>query len=243
MPQSKMKPTTPSTTPTPGRLELKLFPTRSALTRLLRDEGETVASFGAAELIRHHDGRWELRGGSPGDRADAHEWCSVFQHDATFPNAPQSVTAPKPDASPARHNHVLIVDDDSQVRGSLAAVLKSEGFEVEEAADGAEAVACATDHAPDLVLLDLNMPRMDGWTAFTQLDRVRPLVPVIVITARPNQYEQAVRLGVDAFMEKPLNFPVLLRTIHKLTHEAEEVHTRRITDSDYVTRRLGHENS
>lgn len=236
-PQSKMKPTTPSTTQKPGRLELKLFPTRSVLDRLEQDEGEIVASFGAAELIRHHDGRWELRGGSPGDRAEAREWCSVFQHDATFPSAPQ------PAASETVHNHVLIVDDDSGVRGSLAAVLKSEGFEVEEAANGLEAVSQAVYHFPDLILLDLNMPKMDGWTAFSKIQRIRPLVPVIVITARPHQYQQAVRLGVDAFMEKPLNFPVLLGAIHKLTHEAKEVHTRRITDPDYVTRRLDNEDS
>ena len=208
----------------------------------MQDEGDIVASFGSAHLIHRRDGRWELRGGSPGDRADALEWCSIFQPEATFSSAPYSAT-PRPNASNGMHKHVLIVDDDPGVRSSLAAVLKSEGFEVEEAGDGAEAVARATNHAPDLVLLDLNMTRMDGWTAFTQLDRVRPLVPVIVITARPNQYEQAVQLGVDAFMEKPLNFPVLLRAIHKLTHEAEEVHTRRITDSDYVTRLLGNENS
>ena len=93
------------------------------------------------------------------------------------------------------------------MRGSLAAVLESEGYVVDEARNGIEAVTRAIEHLPDLVLLDLNMPHWDGWTAFSQLDRVTPLLPVIVITARPNQYEKAVRLGVDAFMEKPLNIP------------------------------------
>ena len=110
-------------------------------------------------------------------------------------------------ASKAVDKCILIADDDSLVRGSLAAVLESEGYVVDEARNGIEAVTRAIEHLPDLVLLDLNMPHWDGWTAFSQLDRVTPLLPVIVITARPNQYEKAVRLGVDAFMEKPLNIP------------------------------------
>ncbi len=133
---------------------------------------------------------------------------------------------------------ILIVDDDALVRSSLAAVLECEGFEAFGAADGSAAVKAAIEHQPDLVLLDLSMPNMDGWTAFNKLEQSRPLIPVIVITARPHQYKHAVRLGVDAFMEKPLNFPVLLRAIRKLTFEPEERHTRRITDRHFVTHLL-----
>ena len=134
--------------------------------------------------------------------------------------------------------HILIADDDSLVRGSLAAVLESEGFIVDEAENGIEAVTHAVQNSSDLILLDLNMPKMDGWTAFAKLDRVRPLVPVIVITARPDQYKEAVRLGVDAFMEKPLNIPVLLRAIKRLTREDENRHVRRITNPAFVTQLL-----
>ena len=203
------------------------------------DRYEIVASFGAADLIRHDDGRRELRGGSSADHAAAREWCAHFQHEATFPSEPSPVTAPKPKAAKAIHNRILIVDDDSRVRGSLAAVLESEGFVVDEAHNGIEAVARAIEREPDLVLLDLNMPHWDGWTAFAKLERVRPLVPVIVITARPNQYKEAVRLGVDALMEKPLNIPLLVRAIKRLTSEAENRHVRRITNPEFVTQLLG----
>lgn len=141
------------------------------------------------------------------------------------------------------HGRVLIADDDDVVRGSLAAVLESEGFVVDEARDGAEAVSHAVKHEPDLVLLDLNMPNVDGWAAFKQLDRVTPLLPVIVITARPNQFKEAVRVGVDAFMEKPLNIPVLLRAIKSLANEEEKRHVRRITNRTFVTRLLDSANS
>jgi len=137
-----------------------------------------------------------------------------------------------------RRNHVLIADDDALVRGSLAAVLESEGYQVEEACDGNEAVDRAIRNKPDLVLLDLNMPHADGWTAFNQLDKITPLLPVIIITARPNQYKEAVRVGVDAFMEKPMNIPILMRAIKRLTTEEDERHVKRITHRGFVTQLL-----
>ena len=157
----------------------------------------------------------------------------------SFVRAPVPRSLPQARAARPGHNHVLIVDDDQTVRGSLAAVLESEGYKVDEAGSGVEAVHWATNHQFDLVLLDLNMPRGDGWTAFRQLDQVAPLLPVIVITARPNQYPEAVRAGVDAFMEKPLNIPVLARAIQRLTSEDEAHHVSRITNRAFVTKYLG----
>jgi len=207
--------------------------------RLRRHRGQVVASFGTADLLRHNDGRWELRGGTPADHAAAREWSSLFQHEATFPSAPLPVTVPPPKTSNAAAHRILIADDDTMVRASLAAVLESEGYLVDEAPNGMKAVACAIERRPDLVLLDLNMPLWDGWTAFRQLDRVSPLLPVIVITARPHQYEKAVQLGVDAFMEKPLDFTILLHAIKRLTSEDEDRHLRRITNRGFVTKLLG----
>ncbi|HEX4343776.1 MAG TPA: response regulator [Verrucomicrobiae bacterium] len=139
---------------------------------------------------------------------------------------------------PLTHNHVLIADDDAVVRSSLAAVLESEGYIVDEASNGNEAVTRAVRHKPDLVLLDLNMPHADGWTAFNQLDRLTPFLPIIIITARPNQYQKAVQLGVDAFMEKPLNIPILMRAVKRLAGEDENRHVKRVTNPAFVTHLL-----
>ena len=156
-------------------------------------------------------------------------------------SARQRWTTPmlKPEANATLYKRVLVADDDAVVRGSLAAVLESEGYVVYEAHNGIKAVTRAIEHAPDLVLLDLNMPHWDGWTAFSQLDRVTPLLPVIVITARPNQYEKAVGLGVDAFMEKPLNIPILVSAIKRLTGEDKNRHLRRVTSRAFTTELLG----
>jgi CheY-like chemotaxis protein len=152
-------------------------------------------------------------------------------------NQPRDVSQPnaRPNVAPKR---LLVADDDTTVRASLVEVLASEGYLVDEARNGIEAVTCAIKHSPDLVLLDLNMPHWDGWTAFSQLDRVTPLVPVVVITARANQYEKAVRLGVDAFMEKPLDFPILLKAISTLLQESPNAHVKRVTNRRFVTRLL-----
>ena len=168
---------------------------------------------------------------------------SLLQQEATFHGAPLPLPTPQPRASKPLHSLVLIADDDALVRGSLAAVLEFEGFEVDEAENGIETVSHTVQNFPDLILLDLNMPKMDGWSAFAKLDRVKPLVPVIVITARANQYKEAVRLGVDAFMEKPLNIPILLRAIKHLISEEENRHVRRITDPAFVTRLLDNNDS
>lgn len=133
---------------------------------------------------------------------------------------------------------VLVADDDEMVRAALADVLESEGYAVDQARNGRETVARVVEDSPDVVLLDLNMPHLDGWAAFAQLDHLSPLVPVIVITARPHQYQEAARLGVDAFMEKPLNIPVLLGAIKRLADESSERRMARITDPRFTTRLL-----
>src|SRR5262245_26652366 len=122
---------------------------------------------------------------------------------------------------PAMKNKILLADDDSAVRKSLAKVLESEGFDVLLAENGREAVREFIAEPPDLVLLDINMPDKNGWDAFRLMETLHPFVPVIVITARPNQFERAVLEGVDALMEKPLDFALLLQTIERLLKEGE----------------------
>ncbi len=164
---------------------------------------------------------------------------AIFLEDAVHSAAPRATTAELPGTCTAAQKRILVADDDPVVRGSLVAVLESEGYEVDEARDGIETVTRAVERQPDLVLLDLNMPQWDGWTTLSELDRVTSLLPVIVITARPNQYEEAAGFGVDAFMEKPLNFPVLVRVIKRITSEDRNQHIARIANTTFATELLG----
>jgi CheY-like chemotaxis protein len=136
--------------------------------------------------------------------------------------------------------NILLSDDDPGVREMLGRVLESENYEVILAKDGNETAAKFVENEPDIVLLDLNMPERDGWSALRFMNAVHPLLPVIIITARPNQYPQADDLGVDGLMEKPLNLPVLLEAIKVLLAETDEERTRRLTNPRFKTALLSH---
>jgi DNA-binding response OmpR family regulator len=123
---------------------------------------------------------------------------------------------------------VLLVDDDPGVRASLSAVLVSEGYVVITADNGQRALELAASTAIDLMLLDLNMPVKNGWDTFERFSAAHPLVPVIIVTARPNQLFTAVGAGVGALLEKPLDIPELLRTIRRLLSEPAETQLRRL---------------
>lgn len=122
---------------------------------------------------------------------------------------------------------ILLLDDDLAVRESLAVALSEEGLTVLPAANSAQALTIAATCALDAVLLDLNLPRTDGWETFQKIVADHPALPVIVITARPNQFFTAVSAGAAALLEKPLNLPDLLRTIHRLLDEPREVRSAR----------------
>src|SRR5271169_2107715 len=93
---------------------------------------------------------------------------------------------------------ILLADDDAGVRETLQRVLESERYQVVTAGTGRETAAQFIANPPHLVLLDLKMPDGDGWNLFELINNTHPLVPVIVITARPRQFEHAAELGVDA---------------------------------------------
>jgi DNA-binding response OmpR family regulator len=130
---------------------------------------------------------------------------------------------------------ILLADDDESVRRMVARVLESEGYDVLLAQTGREAFNRALSGSPDLILLDVNMPDQNGWEAFEWIERTRPLLPVIVITAKPNQHARATRTGIDALMEKPLDLALLLETIRNLLNESEQQRLKRLTDVNFST--------
>ncbi len=140
----------------------------------------------------------------------------------------RSRPAPRPGAGCANleHSpaHILVVDDDAQVRESLAEVLIQEHYSVSLASNGRDAVRQFLDGVPDLILLDVNMPDVTGWKTSQVVAQLNPQVPVIIITAGSGQARRAADLGVNAFLEKPLNISLLLRTIRKLLDQPESTH-------------------
>jgi len=133
----------------------------------------------------------------------------------------------KPKAMKRSKRKILLVDDDPGVRQILLRLLAEEDYLVVTAANGAEALELAGTTKLDLVLLDLNMPVKDGWETFEQLATENPLLPIILITARPNQFFPALASGVGALLEKPLDFVKLFHTIQHLLEEPAELRLAR----------------
>ena len=121
---------------------------------------------------------------------------------------------------------LLLVDDDASIRESLGHALRSEDYEVILAADGQDAINKFLKGYIDLVLLDLSVPVKGGWDVFERITALNPLLPIIIITARSEQYELAATAGASALMEKPFSLPQLLGTITKLLNEpvAQRLH-------------------
>lgn len=115
---------------------------------------------------------------------------------------------------------VLVVDDDEVIRQLIAVNLQLEGFEVETAIDGQECLDKVAEVRPDVITLDIMMPRLDGWVTAIKLreDPTTRDVKVVLITARA-QDEDVTRgheLGVDAYVTKPFDPAELIRVVRKL---------------------------
>ncbi|HEX2492639.1 MAG TPA: sigma-54 dependent transcriptional regulator [Steroidobacter sp.] len=114
--------------------------------------------------------------------------------------------------------HILVVDDESEIRGLLKEILADEGYEVEVAANAAEARAIRAQHDPDLILLDIWMPDADGVTLLREWAQSDGAACPVVMMSGHGTVETAVeatRLGAFDFIEKPLSLTKLLRTVER----------------------------
>jgi DNA-binding response OmpR family regulator len=120
-------------------------------------------------------------------------------------------------------NKILVVDDQSSVRQLLQEYLTEQGFSVVTASDGQNAIYTARHEQPDLILLDIMMPRMDGYDFLRQYRQERQ-TPVIIITAREEESDTVVglELGADDYVIKPFRMRELVARIHAVLRRKEE---------------------
>jgi two-component system OmpR family response regulator len=113
---------------------------------------------------------------------------------------------------------LLVVDDEATVRELLSAALRFAGFRVTSAATAAEAVAAATAEPPDLVLLDVMLPDLDGFEVVRRLRDRRMPVPVLFLTARDGQADKVtgLSLGADDYVTKPFDLAELIARIRAI---------------------------
>ncbi len=115
---------------------------------------------------------------------------------------------------------ILIVEDNEENRDALSRRLQRRGFEVISAADGKAGVALAQSEKPDLVLMDMNMPELDGWEATRQIKAVPECkdLPVVALTAHAltGDRERALEVGCADYHTKPVDFSKLMTQIEAL---------------------------
>ena len=121
---------------------------------------------------------------------------------------------------------ILIVDDEKNIVDIIAFNLKKEGYTVITAADGEEGVQKAMEENPDLILLDIMMPKMDGYEVCKKI-REKKNTPIIMLTARSDEKDelQGFQLGVDEYITKPFSPKILVARVEAVlrrTNQAEE---------------------
>lgn len=113
---------------------------------------------------------------------------------------------------------ILLVEDNEMNRDMLTRRLLRRGYEVITADNGATAVEKALDEKPDLILMDMELPIKDGWTATTELKRQhQQTMPILALTAHAlsGDRERAYEAGCDGYATKPIDFPLLLDLIQE----------------------------
>ncbi len=114
---------------------------------------------------------------------------------------------------------VLVVEDDGALRELLTVILEGEGFSVEAAANGKEALGHVLSSSPAVVLLDMRMPVMDGWQLVREIDRsVIPRPPIVVLTAATDPAVRAEEVRADAWLSKPFDRDELLSLVRRYVH-------------------------
>lgn len=108
------------------------------------------------------------------------------------------------------HSTIMVVDDDDDIRQMMRVLLEEDGYSVLEAENGQQAIEIAQSASPDLILMDLSMPVLDGLTAtrrMREIDRVSD-VPIIAITAydSPEHRTNASAAGINEYLTKPIDF-------------------------------------
>jgi CheY-like chemotaxis protein len=113
---------------------------------------------------------------------------------------------------------VLVVDDDAGIQLTVQSILEDEGYDVVVAGDGMDALSKLDRHLPSLILLDITMPRMDGYAFAEELVRlgIRTRYPILVLTADGRAEQKAARVGAVGYLQKPFTVPGLLDAVAEI---------------------------
>ncbi|MBF0268246.1 MAG: response regulator transcription factor [Alphaproteobacteria bacterium] len=134
-------------------------------------------------------------------------------------------------------NTIALVDDDRNILASVSLMLEAEGFKVRTYTDGAEALRGIGAEPPDLAVLDIKMPRMDGLELLQKL-RQKSQLPVIFLTSKDDESDEllGLRMGADDYIKKPFSQRLLLERIKALLRRKEAVEGGEAADASLIKR-------
>ena len=120
-------------------------------------------------------------------------------------------------AAPGAGRKILVIEDDLDLLSPLSEILQDAGYGVLSAADGAEAMRYLREDGPDLVLLDLGLPKMDGWdfARFKGGDPNTASVPIVILSGADDLERHAREIGAAAWLRKPVDVDRLLSTVRR----------------------------
>ena len=126
--------------------------------------------------------------------------------------------------------HILVVDDDKHTRMLMKAVLEIENYTVFTASDGEEALELMDNHHIDLVILDVMMPKMDGYEFTEEIRRCNNHVPILMVSAKqlPSDKKKGFMVGTDEYMTKPVDEEEMLVRVKALLRRAKIVNEQKI---------------
>ena len=144
------------------------------------------------------------------------------------------MTSPDRGQNEAARRRVLVIDDDAGIRNFVSQALHEEGYEVSQAANGNEALSEVGKTKPDLILLDVRMPGVDGWQVLDELrSAAGHQTPVVVMTASYSGQDRALQSGAQGYLAKPFELADLL--------ECVDLHSRLQLDSGHSESRVAAE--
>lgn len=131
-------------------------------------------------------------------------------------------------------NKILVVDDDPDILDAVTMILESQGYQVVTARDGVEGLANLKAEKPDLLILDLLMPKMDGFAVFKELQEPQweefSKIPILMLTSvredagrRRYELETGHELGIDDYVEKPVSPNLLLERVGKIVDNKQTI--------------------
>jgi adenylate cyclase len=159
----------------------------------------------------------ETRVGGPPEAARNHGTSGIKDSKSEFAIVESERTLPPEGAATEGRGHILIVDDNETNRDILVTRLATQGYKLSQAADGEEALAAAKRLIPDLILLDVMMPKLDGIEVCRRLknDATLPFIPIILVTAKSDTKDVVMGLeaGADEYLTKPIDQTALIARV------------------------------